>query len=232
MLGQLGWWDVGLEFEVDVHEWWSVRIEWEMMGMDGHKMLYKKWKWLMLSGSSWHFPKSLINQKLMLFYLKCYLHGILGWHECTDAVGADVSQTIPKKDVYVSWNWMRLNLIWNDVLLVACKTNYWDNWWGGILPQKQKYSSLILKINCWNENGEESQNYWNKWCCKSLLKPLDYIIFNCYKPRYNFYHVNECVEVEHRKKSLDYRPLMYVVNQCVATHLWWQWSLNYLSASW
>ena len=28
MLGQLGWWDVGLEIEVDVHEWWSVRIQW------------------------------------------------------------------------------------------------------------------------------------------------------------------------------------------------------------
>ena len=40
MLGQLGWWDVGLEFEGDVHEWWSVRIEWEMMGMDGHIKCY------------------------------------------------------------------------------------------------------------------------------------------------------------------------------------------------
>ena len=155
----------------------------------------------------------------MLFYLKFYLHGILGWHECTDAVGADVGQTVAKKDVYESWNWMRLNLIRNDVLLVTFKTNCWDNWWGGILPQKQKAPSLILKINCWNENGKEMKIYWSKWCCKSLLKPLDHIIFNCYKPRYNSYHANECAEVEHGKKSLDYWPLMYVVNQCEATHL-------------
>jgi hypothetical protein len=26
--------------------------------------------------------------------------------------------------------------------------------------------------------------------------------------------VNECVDVEHEEKSLDYRPLMNVVNQC------------------
>ena len=29
-----------------------VRTEWEMMGMDGHKRLFRKWKCLMLSGSS------------------------------------------------------------------------------------------------------------------------------------------------------------------------------------
>ena len=150
------------------------------------KMLYRKWKWIMLSGPSWHFPKYLINQKLMLFYLKCYLHGILGWHECTDAAGVDVGQSVAKKDVYESWNWMRLNLIWHDVLLVACKTKCWDNWWGGILPQKQKATSLILKINYSNENGKELKNYWNKWCCKSLLKPSDHIIFSCYKTEVQF----------------------------------------------
>ena len=48
-------------------EWWCVRIEWERMEMDGHKMLYRKWKWIMLSGSSWHIPKSLINQNSCYF---------------------------------------------------------------------------------------------------------------------------------------------------------------------
>ena len=38
-----------------------------MMGMDGHKMLYRKWKWLMLSGSSRHIPKSLINKNSSYF---------------------------------------------------------------------------------------------------------------------------------------------------------------------
>ena len=44
-----------------------------------------------------------------------------------------------------------------------------------------------------------------------IVEPLDHIIFNCYKPRYNSYHVNECAEVEHGKKSLDYQPLMYAI---------------------
>ena len=131
----------------------KIRIEWERMGMDGHIMLYRKWKWLMISGSSWHFPKSLINQKLMLFYLKCYLHGSLGWNEWTGVYWSYVGRSDAKTDVYESWNWMRLNLI-HDVVLVECKNNYWDNWWGGILPQKQKAPFLILKINCWNENGK------------------------------------------------------------------------------
>ena len=33
-------------------------------------------------------------------------------------------------------------------------------------------------------------------------------------PRYNSYHTNKFDGVEHRKKSLDYRLLMYDVNQC------------------
>ena len=44
-----------------------------------------------------------------------------------------------------------------------------------------------------------------------------HIVFTCYKTRwYNSYHANKCVDVEHGKKSLDYRPLMNVVNQCKA----------------
>ena len=31
-------------------------------------------------------------------------------------------------------------------------------------------------------------------------------------PWYNSYHVNEYANVEHGKKSLNYHPLMYVVN--------------------
>jgi hypothetical protein len=31
---------------------------------------------------------------------------------------------------------------------------------------------------------------------------------------YNSIHANECIDVEHEVKSLDYRPLMHVVNQC------------------
>ena len=55
-------------------------------------------------------------------------------------------------------------------------------------------------------------------CCKTtngIMKK--YIVFTCYKTRwYNSYHVNKCVDVEHGKKSLDYQPLMNVVNQCEA----------------
>ena len=45
------------------------------------------------------------------------------------------------------------------------------------------------------------------------------------------YHKNESVEVEHENNSLDYQPLMDVINQCEVAHLWWQWALKYLSAS-
>jgi len=38
------------------------------------------------------------------------------------SVEADVSQTDVETDVYERWNRMRLNLIWNDVVLAACKT--------------------------------------------------------------------------------------------------------------
>ena len=31
---------------------------------------------------------------------------------------------------------------------------------------------------------------------------------------YNSHHANECVDVEHEEKLLDYRPLMNAVNQC------------------
>ena len=73
------------------------------MEMDGHNRLYRKWKWLMLSGSSWNFPKSLINQKLMLFYLKFYLHGSLGWHEWTDVCWSYVADPNAETYVYESW---------------------------------------------------------------------------------------------------------------------------------
>ena len=45
----------------------------------------------MVSVFSWNLPNFLINKKLLPFYLKFFLHGSLGWHECTDAAGADVS---------------------------------------------------------------------------------------------------------------------------------------------
>ena len=53
-------------------------------------------------------------------------------------------------------------------------------------------------------------------CCKTVDNGHEkYIVFTCYKTRwYNSYHANTCVDVEHGKKSLDYRPLMNVVNQC------------------
>ena len=38
------------------------------------------------------------------------------------SIEVDVSQTDVETDVYESWNRMRLNLIWNDVVLDACKT--------------------------------------------------------------------------------------------------------------
>ena len=49
---------------------------------------------------------------------------------------ANVGETVAKRDVTESWNCLRMNMIWNVVGLVACKTNCRDKWWGGILPQK------------------------------------------------------------------------------------------------
>ena len=57
----------------------------------------------------------------MLFYLKFYLHGSLGWHERTGVCWSYVGQSDVETYVYESWNWMRLNLI-HDGVLVACKT--------------------------------------------------------------------------------------------------------------
>ena len=102
---------------------------------------------------------------------------------------------------------------WNSTIEAESSFSYSEN-----QPLKWKWKGVAKLLS--------------KWCCKSLLKPLDHIIFNCYKLRYNSYHANECAEVEHGKKSLDYHPLMYAINQCEATHLWWQWALKYLSASW
>jgi hypothetical protein len=57
-----------------------------------------------------------------------------------------------------------------------------------------------------------------------LLQTVDgvmekYIVSTCYKTRwYNSSHANKCVDVEHENKSLDYRPLMDVVNQCEENH--------------
>ena len=54
-------------------------------------------------------------------------------------------------------------------------------------------------------------------CCKTVDGVMQSIVFTCYKTRwYNSYHANKCVDVEHGKKSLDYQPLMNVVNQCEA----------------
>ena len=54
------------------------------------------------------------------------------------------------------------------------------------------------------------------YCCKTVDDDHEtYIVFTCYKTQwYISYHANKCVDVEHGKKSLDYRPLMNVVNQC------------------
>ena len=73
--------------------------------------------------------------------------------------------------------------------------------------------------------------YWNNICYyKKLWKDKWLQVIDIIKPnnlqslqnlRYNFYHANEGVKVEHVNKLLDYQPLMYVVNQCEETHLWW-----------
>ena len=38
------------------------------------EIMVEKDEWIMFNGFSWHSPKILINKKLMLFYLKFYLH--------------------------------------------------------------------------------------------------------------------------------------------------------------
>jgi hypothetical protein len=47
---------------------------------------------------------------------------------------------------------------------------------------------------------------------------INHIVFTYNPYMYNSIYVNEFVEVEHRKKSLDYRSLMKIVNQCETTH--------------
>ena len=62
---------------------------------------------------------------------------------------------------------------------------------------------------------------WDLYCCWYKLIPAancwNDVVFNRYKIRwYNYSHANKCVDVEHEEKSLNYRPLMNVVNQCEA----------------
>ena len=47
---------------------------WKMGSGKEREIMVEKYEWIMLNGFSWHSPKILINQNLMLFYLKFYLH--------------------------------------------------------------------------------------------------------------------------------------------------------------
>ena len=67
-----------------------------------------------------------------------------------------------------------------------------------------------MKVELWYSHMAGSMLLQNCW-----WSPAKYTFFTCYKTRwYNSYHANKCVDVQHGKKSLDYRPLMNVINQC------------------
>ena len=80
----------------------------------------------------------------MLFYLKFYLHGSLGWHEWTGVCWSYVADPMLRHMYMRAENWMRSNLI-HDIVLVACKTNCWDNWWAEVLPRSRKSFLLFWK---------------------------------------------------------------------------------------
>ena len=56
-------------------------------------------------------------------------------------------------------------------------------------------------------NGNRMNGNW-----LHLLQNLGLQVFNT--QWHKSFHVNKCVDVEHGKKSMDYRPLMNVINQC------------------
>ena len=91
-----------------------------------------------------------------------------------------------------------------------CDCCSWNVKWG-ILTIDWLYESKdeVWKWNCgtfiWLE----------KYCCNYWWSHEKFIVFTYYKTWcYNSSHVNECVDVEHENNSLDYRPLMNVINQC------------------
>ena len=66
------------------------------------------------------------------------------------SVEVDVSQTDVETDVYERWNKMRLNLIWNDVVLAACKTTAAE-----INDDEEFcYKSINLLLLFWKSNVE------------------------------------------------------------------------------
>ena len=77
-------------------------------------------------------------------------------------------------------------------------------WW---IMEKRKYENVELSCS-------------HRWIqaaitAEGIMKKC--IVFTCYKTQwYNSIHVNEGVDVKHENKSLDYQPLMNVVNQCKA----------------
>ena len=66
------------------------------------------------------------------------------------SVEADVSQTDVETDVYESWNRMRLNLIWNDVVLATCKTAAVET----NDDEEFCYKSRNLLLLLWKSNAE------------------------------------------------------------------------------
>ena len=81
---------------------------WKMGSGKETEIMVEKDEWIMLNGFSWHSPKILINQNLMLFYLKFYLHKKM-WNDVSGLtfLEADVGWVDAESDVegrsHASW---------------------------------------------------------------------------------------------------------------------------------
>ena len=154
-----------------------------------------------------------------------------GWKECCMPWYWLVLNMYWKKiSRNLNWNWTESNCnedISNKVetsqlsSFKLCTGNY-CNWASAKSLAEIQMNSLLLK----------QTNYL--WTC------LHFISINNHQTSYHLQLLQthsmvqflivwiNFVEVEHNKKSLDYRPLMNVVNQCEITHHWCQWVSRYL----
>ena len=67
------------------------------------------------------------------------------------SVEVDVSHIDAETDIYERWNRMRLNLIWNDVVLAGCKTIVVET----NDDEEFCYKSINLLLLFWKSNAEK-----------------------------------------------------------------------------
>lgn len=65
---------------------------------------------------------------------------------------------------------------------------------------------------------EDRNDATMKQLLQACIESTKHIVFNPTNPSCNPNHVNTFVVFQHEINSLDYRPLMYVINQYESTH--------------